>query len=174
VEHEAPSFALESPPTGGLCQSCKLRWVRRHPLGGYYRTCATCARRHRKVYANRRQGPRTARADRRRQAGYRAELRAAVLAALGGACACAGCPTHSGACPVGRRPDTDRLLTVEHTRNNGAEHRRRLRDGGPRTHLSAGFWGRYLRVIRHDPDHGMILLCRNCHAEAERRKRLHP
>src|SRR5439155_25650884 len=45
------------------------------------------------------------------------------------------------------------------------------RSRGSRTSGGRGFWSRYLRVVRTVADHGMVLLCFNCHMHEEKRKR---
>jgi hypothetical protein len=177
---------LTSPaPDRHLCTRCHIRWAHPHPLSGYYKCCHYCLvqqRRYmtetgpRRHYKPRKTSPRNE--PPRSRAGYRQRYRVLVIELLGGICACPGCSIHpNDSCVVGRLPHTTHLLTVEHTKNDGAHHRR-LRIRSPSgSILSSGNragapWERYLRVIRANADHGFILLCHNCHHDSERKKRL--
>src|SRR5215468_5783176 len=93
-------------------------------------------------------------------------IKAEVLAALGGRCTCtAAACWHEDECGV-VMPD---VLTVEHTYGNGGAIRDARRTGERWRHGSGrrptgGYsaWARYRRALRL-PDHGMRLLCFNCH-----------
>jgi hypothetical protein len=93
-----------------------------------------------------------------------------VVALLGGVCSCPSCAWHAEPCVIGQTTETEPLLTVEHSKNDGAQHRRRLTPG-PRYSGTGQQWGRYLRVMANIPDHGLRLLCFNCHMAAEWAKR---
>jgi len=82
-----------------------------------------------------------------------------VLSALGHHCACPGAPAcfHPDPCPISQ-PD---LLEVDHIRNDGAHIRRTVRSTRHRS-LGQNSWSRYARALK-TPDHGMQLLCANCH-----------
>lgn len=153
-----------------LCSVCGIRYAKPHPLSGYYKTCGRCQNRNRR-YLN----ARPLRPTRRPPwNGYRQKQRMLVIESLGAVCACPTCSTHPNApCPVGHLPETAHLLTVEHTKNNGAHHRRfRIREGSEKRQRMGAPWERYLRVIRTQTDHGLLLLCFNCHHNVEWKKRL--
>jgi hypothetical protein len=163
-------FQLTPPPL--VCTTCRRRPVRRHPIVGYYRMCTQCSG----YNANR---PKQARGFTRcRQCGVagpfrtpccsaacarvlkaasRARDRAVVLAALGGKCSCSrtDCGHGDSPCPEARAP----VLEVEHTRNDGAAVRYKLKSRrGATNDVNA----RYRRALS-TADHGMQLLCANCH-----------
>lgn len=74
---------------------------------------------------------------------YRARIRAQVLEAYGGKCACCG-------------DENEVFLTIDHINGDGAEHRRAL---GGRTRANRV----YLWLIDHGfPQEGFRILCRNC------------
>ena len=158
-----------SPGMAPLCTACFLRPARPHFAVGFWKLCEKC--RLRKVQTERRPGRcicgMPARVGSRwcsqecsnRYATLRLrKIKDKVLAALGGQCACMelNC-THSGTCTV-RLPDA---LTVHHDNGDGGAIRtsqggRRQQAGGVST------WSRYGRALVL-PDHGMRLLCHNCH-----------
>jgi len=87
-----------------------------------------------------------------------ASHRATVLAALGNRCACPGIACfHPDPCPISQLE----LLEVDHTRNDGARVRRSIRSSRARS-FGQNSWHRYARALQL-PDHGMQLLCANCH-----------
>jgi len=64
------------------------------------------------------------------------------------------------------------LLEIDHTKGNGAFVRSALRPRGAKTYRgdAGGRLARYLRAIA-DPDHGMQVLCANCHRWRHARER---
>jgi hypothetical protein len=189
-------FAL-TPLDRPICSACKLRPVRLHPVNGWWGTCNPCndkrVRAHERYLAKnggrnklcifcRKPMPEEcystmactldcANAHNRE---YMAKKREAVLAALGGKCSCTleGCP--SGHPPTGCPVTATPLLDVEHTKNDGWLIRQRRMNGSPRSRASGvgqPRWSMYQRSLRL-PDHGMVLLCANCHRQAEHLKRI--
>jgi hypothetical protein len=57
-------------------------------------------------------------------------------------------------------------LSVEHTKRDGEQVRRRRPDGSLAPKAGAATWARYRRALNH-PDHGMVLRCFNCHFMSE-------
>lgn len=112
---------------------CRCKGPRERPTSGYCRACNTQNLRERRLRL-----PDESPAIQRR---YNAKLRAAVLAAYGGECACCG-------------ETTEQFLSIDHIRNDGAEHRRTVGHGGLRTYL-------YLRKQGY-PQDAYQLLCHNC------------
>jgi hypothetical protein len=169
------------------CTTCG-RPARAHYSIGWYRLCEAChqsGQRSRARWARRRVAPRCQICRRpfpgrgstcstvcgtiaRRQLNYR--HKAFVLAALGGRCVCegpAGC-WHPGPCPV----TVAEALTVDHQHGDGGRIRRQRRDGSRMPAGATGqvAWSRYRRALAL-PDHGMRLLCFNCHQVSETARR---
>ena len=162
-----------------LCSRCKRREARAHHAIGFYRQCARCLSYNPGKYA-RRKARRVA--EHCRQCGIatvatswcsaacataskreaRARRKAAVIRALGGMCSCEGIDCyHEGRCGI-TAPD---VLTVDHVDENGGMVRRLRRDGSVSPYnstCSAVVWSRYSRALTV-PNHGMRLLCHNCH-----------
>jgi hypothetical protein len=90
----------------------------------------------------------------------RMRYKAEVLTALGGVCTCVETECcHIGPC---RQCHPD-VLTVDHTNEDGGLIRRRRRDGAlKRPGAGVLLWSRYRRALAL-PNHGMRLLCANCH-----------
>jgi hypothetical protein len=176
------------PPIDGVpaCTQCGRRPARSHDAVGYYRTCTQCARLLRdgstRWQATRRRrrcpgchaevavpGRWCSNACQRSYArGRQAENKTAVLAALGGRCACPGVACwHTGACAV----TAVDILTVHHLRGDGSRIRGARLRGGHAAGESARNWSRYRRALAL-ADPGMELLCANCHAlrTAQRRQ----
>jgi hypothetical protein len=172
-----------SPP---LCSRCKRRSPRPHHAIGFYRQCDRCLSRNPGKYARRkaRRAP-----ERCRQCGVAtvaghgwcstacasawkrgsvARRKAVVVAALGGMCSCEGLECyHEGPCGITALD----VLTVDHVHQNGGAIRLQHRDGSRyRGACNAMVWSRYYRALTV-PDHGMRLLCHNCHNAATARWR---
>jgi len=169
------------------CGACGLRPARRHHAAGWYAHCARCWGWRREAQPRwlakgvptpcqwcgvvaPRAGMRWCSAA--CQNAYTRDLRrrtkAEVLAALGGRCRCAGVECwHVGPCPVTH----EAALSIDHTARNGSEVRLRRRDGGrSRQGRGSNIWSRYRRALRV-ADHGMRVLCMNCHWVDEQRAR---
>ena len=185
------------PGHGGAptCAKCTRRSAQAHPIVGFYARCMTCRRQgnaSQRTYAAklarvgqcsicRMQPPGSngqycdgCKPDVR--AAYR-RTRAKVMGVLGSICVCVAVDCfHVGACPITAASGHEHLLTVEHTLGDGGRQRSTKMDGTRRTARSRsmggrGYWGRYLRAIQTVADHGMVLLCFNCHQHTERAKR---
>lgn len=162
-----------------LCTSCRKRPARRHGVIGWYKSCEKCRERrtpqvHRLCGGCKQRPPSYARTvcsiecQRLVARRTRARAKAAVIAALGGACSCrnADCPSCAGNCAIA----AGHLLDVEHTKNDGAHARRKLKGTGQHRRGGAMTWTRYRRALQVN-DHGMVLLCANCHRHVEHLKR---
>lgn len=138
------------------CSVCGQNKPLKPRSGGHFTWCADCHRQKRRKYdATYQAKPSKAKLKRRIDRAYaknnyektRAANRASVLklrremiAAYGGACTCCG-ETH------------EEFLTLEHMRQDGAEHRRR----------AGGCWAVYRELRRLGwPKDGYTVLCMNC------------
>jgi hypothetical protein len=167
--------ATDGPPR---CSEC-TRPARPHYAVGFYRQCVVCARRAQRNYARQKaRGRRYWRvccgcgrpADGQGWCStacgtaYKRQLyarnKAAVLAALGGRCTCTAADCwHGGRCGV----SMPEVLTVEHEHGGGGSVRNRRPTGGLRRGRGGSTaWARYRRALTM-ADHGMRLLCFNCH-----------
>jgi len=176
--HVSAAARLMNIGMAPLCTRCGRRPARPHFAVGYFRHCVGCneksvekdRRRRRRltiqykclicgiaVASTTRYCSPTCRRAHLRQLNSKAK--ADVLHALGGRCACqdANC-WHVGPCTA---HDHD-VLTVDHTNRDGWEVRRRRQDGTIRRRNVTYRWPRYRRALT-SPDHGMQLLCYNCH-----------
>jgi len=164
------------------CTVCQIRPARQHHAVGFWNQCDRCNTNRRRAsarwYARHGRLSKSCRAPgcgergtisgwcstscrQEYQVKQRAANKAAVIAALGGACACTviGC-YHSGPCPV-------RLcegLTVHHEHDDGHQIRNTTRTGQSASLRPRGpdAWSRYRRALKV-PGHGMRLLCGTCH-----------
>jgi len=172
--------AFDGVPT---CRRCKRQPAERHHVQGYWRQCTGCLARQRAANARqklRRHSRRclvcgvscadavrswcSLRCQRAWGWTVRERQKAAVIAALGGMCGCAGSACwHTGRCGVAASD----VLTVDHTKRDGGFVRRVKRDGSLQPRRSGGNgWSRYKRALSN-PEHGMELRCMNCHFAAE-------
>ena len=123
--------------TGSVCAA--------HPeLGGLRTNSYACAGCKKEACKARRSTPRGAAQNAATARKYADKLKAIVFGHYGNCCTKCGF----------NNPDA---LTVEHTEQNGAEHRRKIGGGGRRIHK----W-----LIDHDFPAGFTLLCQNCNTIA--------
>jgi predicted nucleic acid-binding Zn ribbon protein len=164
-----------------VCTTCRRRSAEPHYAVGYYKQCERCrvqrARSRQRLKAKGElwwetcfvcglmlRSSTTSFCSTRCSTGYKQELRrrykAEVLKALGGACVCVGTGCwHRGLCSV----SDSELLEVDHMHNNGAAIRRATRGGTWKPNSQkVNSWSRYRRALQL-ADHGMQLLCANCH-----------
>jgi hypothetical protein len=172
------SIAAVVPP---LCTVCRIRAAQPHYAVGYYKQCESCrlqrARARQRARAKGQLwwetcfvcgGPlrssTTSACSTRCSTIYKQQLRARykadVIGALGGACVCVGAACwHHGPCGV----SDPEVLEVDHIHDNGGEIRSARPDGTRAWRgRTVSRWSRYRRALGI-ADHGMQLLCSNCH-----------
>jgi hypothetical protein len=173
----AEAAAPSRPPS---CTNC-TRPAEPHYAVGYYKACKDCrvtrARARQRLKARGRiwwekcsgcggtlRSSTTCFCSTACSTGYKRQVRqrykAEVLNALGGACGCVGITCwHRGPCGI----SDPELLEVDHVHNNGAAIRRATRGGTWKPNSQkVNSWSRYRRALQLT-DHGMQLLCSNCH-----------
>jgi hypothetical protein len=165
------------------CSACGRRPARPHHVVGWWRLCVQChrvdVRRHAKHRGLQRCticgtphlhatcSPRCSRLAKRQHA---RRQKGVVVAALGGCCTCPGTDGcwHVGACGVVLLD----ALTVDHQHGDGGRIRRQRRDGSMGRSRTMN-WSLYRRALAL-PEHGMRLLCFNCHHVVDiARRRVH-
>jgi len=178
------------PAEAPLCTTCGIRSAQPHYAVAYYKQCERCRVQRGRARERARAKNRlwwetctgcggtlrsstmaycsTACSTRYKQQ-LRARYRAEVFSALGGACVCVGIACwHEGPCGL----SDPELLEVDHMHNNGAAIRRATRSGTWKPNSQkVNSWSRYRRALQL-ADHGMQLLCSNCHRKvtSERRR----
>lgn len=165
---------------GPLCNMCFKRPARPHAVVGWYKRCEKCRDRPKRVTKTNKSvlchcgstkvGTELYCSAECRRLSVKERWTAQkihVLSALGNKCSCteSTCPAHND-CNAACTITAQDLLTVEHTKSDGY-----LIRGG--MNGSNNIWSRYKRALSV-PDHGMILLCFNCHkwSESLRRRKL--